>query len=174
MVSSVPFFMSSLFIMVVAYCTRRATFCQSADTFAKPCILFWIRRHHESDSHDRSIGTRDRCPDSGARQCVPLDGASGAQCKRVLVLLGDIPVPLDLVEQTVRTLSRAARVDLAAKSLAGYDQGYRSALTSLLGEHGDLIEIISGEYESLAVPRRSYARQLHKMETTERRYIKQV
>ena len=98
----------------------------------------------------------------------------GLNGKRVLVLLGDIPAPLDLVERAVRTLSGAARVDLATKSLAGYDQGYRSALTSLLGEHGDLIEIISGEYESLAVPRRSYAHQLHKMEITERRYIKQV
>ena len=98
----------------------------------------------------------------------------GIDGRRVLVLLGDIPAPLDLVERTVRTLSGAARVDLAARSLAGYDEAYRSALTSLLGEHGDLIEIISGEYESLTVPRRSYARQLHKMETPERRYIKQV
>src|SRR5450756_32499 len=79
MVSSVPFFMSSLFIMVVAYCTLRVTLCQNADAFAKPCILSWARRYHESDSHDRSIGTRDRCPDSGARQCVSLDGASGAR-----------------------------------------------------------------------------------------------
>jgi len=98
----------------------------------------------------------------------------GIDGKRVLVLLGDLPVRLDLVERTVRTLSGAARVDLAARSLAGYDEAYRSALTSLLGERGDLIEIISGEYESLRVPTRSYARQLHKMETPERRYIKQV
>src|SRR5450830_667713 len=51
----------------------RATLCQSADAFAKPRILLWTRRCHESDGHDRSIGTRDRCPDSGARQCVSLD-----------------------------------------------------------------------------------------------------
>src|SRR5450759_4039188 len=79
MVSSVPFFMSILFIMVVAYCTLRATFCQSADAFAKPCILSWTRRYHESESHDRSIGTTDRCPDSGAWQCVPMGRASGAR-----------------------------------------------------------------------------------------------
>lgn len=98
----------------------------------------------------------------------------GLDGRRVLVLLGDIPVRLDVVERTVRTLSGAARVDLAARSLAGYDEAYRSALTRLLGERGDLIEIISGEYESLTVPTRSYARQLHKMETRERRYIKQA
>lgn len=98
----------------------------------------------------------------------------GLDGKRVLVLLGDIPVRLDLVERTVRTLSGAARVDLAATSLAGYDEAYRSALTRVLGERGDLIEMISGEYESLTVPTRSYARQLHKMETPERRYIKQA
>ena len=63
----------------------------------------------------------------------------GIDGKRVLVLLGDFPVRLDLVERTVRTLSGAARVDLAARSLAGYDEAYRSALTSLLGERGDLI-----------------------------------
>ncbi len=34
--------------------------------------------------------------------------------------------------------------------------------------------MISGEYESLTVPTRSYARQLHRMETRERRYIKQA
>ncbi|MCX6087163.1 MAG: hypothetical protein NTW63_05400, partial [Caldiserica bacterium] len=98
----------------------------------------------------------------------------GLDGKRVLVLLGDIPVRLDLVERTVRTLSEAARVDLAATSLAGYDEAYRSALTRVLGERGDLIEMISGEYESLTVPTRYYARQLHKMETPERRYIKQA
>ena len=94
--------------------------------------------------------------------------------RRVLVLLDDLPMRLDLVERTVRMLSGATRVDLAAKSLAGYDEAYRSALTRLLGERGELIEIISGEYESLTVPMRSYARQLHKMETPERRYIKQA
>ncbi len=98
----------------------------------------------------------------------------GLDGKRVLVLLGDIPVRLDLVERTVQALSGAARVDFAARSLAGYDEAYRSALTSLLGGRGDLIEIVSGEYESLTVPKRSYARQLHKMETPERRYIKQA
>lgn len=94
--------------------------------------------------------------------------------KRVLVLLGDIPVRLDLVERTVWALSGAARIDLAARSLAGYDEAYRSALIRLLGERGNLIEIISGEYESLTVPARSYARQLHKMDTPERRYVKQA
>jgi hypothetical protein len=94
--------------------------------------------------------------------------------RRLLVLLGDLPVQLDVVERTVRALSGAARIDLAARSLAGYDEAYRSALTRLLGERGNLIEIISGEYESLTVPTRSYARQLHKMETPERRYIKQA
>jgi hypothetical protein len=98
----------------------------------------------------------------------------GLDGKRVLVLLGDIPVRLDLVERTVRTLSEAARVDLAATSLAGYDEAYRSALTRVLGERGDLIEMISGEDESLTGPTRSYTRQLRKMETPERRYIKQA
>jgi len=98
----------------------------------------------------------------------------GIEGRRVLVLLGDVPVQLDLVERTIRTLSGAARVDLAARSLAGYDEAYRSALKHLVGERGDLIEIISGEYESLTVPTRSYARQLHRMETPERRYIKQA
>jgi hypothetical protein len=98
----------------------------------------------------------------------------GLDGKRVLVLLGDIPVQLDVVERTVQSLSGAARVDLAARSLAEYDEVYRSSLRSLLGERGDLVEMISGEYESLRVPTRSSARQLHKMETPERRYIKQA
>jgi hypothetical protein len=94
--------------------------------------------------------------------------------RRLLVMLGDLPVQLDVVERTVRALSGAARIDLASRSLAGYDEAYRSALTRLLDERGNLIEIISGEYESLTVPTRSYARQLHKMETPERRYVKQA
>ncbi|HWQ21448.1 MAG TPA: hypothetical protein VN478_01825, partial [Clostridia bacterium] len=98
----------------------------------------------------------------------------GLAGKRVLVLLGDAPVQMDLVERTFQTLSSAARVDLAAKSLAGYDEEYRSALKGLLGERGDLIETLAGEYEALAVPTRSYARELRKMETPERRYIKQA
>ena len=98
----------------------------------------------------------------------------GLDGKRVLVLLGDIPVQPDLVERTVRSLSGAARVDLAARSLAEYGEGYRSSLRSLLGERGDLIEMISGEYEALRVPTRSSTLQPHKMETPERRYIKQA
>jgi hypothetical protein len=98
----------------------------------------------------------------------------GLDSKRVVVLLGDIPVRLDVVERSVRMLSGAVRVDLAARSLAGYDAAYRGALTHLLDGRGDLIEMISGEYESLKVPVRSYARQLHRMETTERRYVKQA
>jgi hypothetical protein len=98
----------------------------------------------------------------------------GLDGKRVLVLLGDVPARLDVVERTVRTLSGVARVDLAARSLAGYDAAYRGALTRLLDGRGDLIEMISGQYESLTVPVRSYARQLHRMETPERRYIKQA
>jgi hypothetical protein len=78
------------------------------------------------------------------------------------------------VERTVRLLSGAARVDFAARSLTGYDAAYRGALTRLLDGRGDLIEMISGEYESLKVPVRSYTRQLHRMETLERRYIKQA
>lgn len=98
----------------------------------------------------------------------------GLDGRRVLVLLGDVPVRLDLVERTVQALSGATRVDLAARSLVSYDEAYRGALTKLLGERGNLIEIISGEYESLTVPRRSTTHELHRMETTERRYIKQA
>jgi len=98
----------------------------------------------------------------------------GIDGKRVVVLLGDTPVQLDLVEWALNSLSGAARVDLAARSLAEYGEDYRSSLRSLLGERGSLIEMISGEYESLRVPTRSSALQLHKMETRERRYIKQA
>jgi hypothetical protein len=98
----------------------------------------------------------------------------GLDGKRVAVLLGDAPVGQDLMERTVRALSGAARVDLAARSLARYDQAHRGALTELLGDKGSLIELSSGEYESLNVPTRSYARQLHTMQTRERRYLKQA
>ena len=90
----------------------------------------------------QGIDARTQALDNVFRWMEP----QGLDGKRVLVLLGDIPAPLDLVERMVRTLSRAAQIDLATRSLAGYDQTYRSALTSLLGERGDLIEITSGEY----------------------------
>ncbi|MHB8107269.1 MAG: hypothetical protein ACYDH4_07570 [Candidatus Cryosericum sp.] len=101
-------------------------------------------------------------------------GPQQVEGRRLVVLLGDLPAGLDVVERTVRALSGAARIDLAARSLAGYDEAYRNALARLLGERGNLIEMISGEYESLTVPTRFYARQLHKMETPERRYVKQA
>jgi len=98
----------------------------------------------------------------------------GMDGRRVLVLLGDMPVQLDLVERVLQTLSGAARVDLAARSLAGYSEEYRRKVTRLLGEHGNLIEMVSGDYESLPVPTRSSARELHGMQTPERRYVKQA
>ena len=98
----------------------------------------------------------------------------GIEGRRVLVLLGDMPVQLDLMERLLQTLSGAARVDFAARSLAGYGETYRHEVTRLLGERGDLMEMVSGEYESLAVPTRSSARELHGMQTPERRYIKQA
>lgn len=98
----------------------------------------------------------------------------GLEGKRVVVLLGDMPVKLDLVEKTVLSLAGAVRIDLAVRSLAGYDASVRRALTSLLEGRGELIEMISSEFESLAVSTRNYARQLHKMETPERRLIKQA
>jgi hypothetical protein len=98
----------------------------------------------------------------------------GLEGKRVLVLLGDVPVEEDLMERVIRTLSSASRVDLAARSLAGYDEAHRTALTELLHGKGDLMELSSGEYESLEVPVRPYARRLHQMQTVERRYLKQA
>lgn len=113
---------------------------------------------------------RQRALDNVFRWMEPpeLDG------KKVLVLLGDTPVSLDVVERTVRMFSGAARIDLAARSLARYDDACQAALRGLVEKRGDLIEMFSGEYELLTVPRRSYARQLHRMESLERRYIKQA
>ena len=98
----------------------------------------------------------------------------GLEGKRVVVLLGDVPVKLDLVQKTVASLAGAARIDLAVRSLAAYDETLRHALTALVSGRGDLIEMISGEFESLAVPVRSAARELHNMQTQERRFIKQA
>jgi len=98
----------------------------------------------------------------------------GLEGKRIVVLMGDVPTKPDLVEKVVLSLAGAARIDLAARSLAGYDAAARSALTILLGGRGELIEMSSGEFESLAVPTRTSARQLHGMETAERRFIKQA
>ncbi len=98
----------------------------------------------------------------------------GLEGKRVLVLLGDTPVGQDLVERAVGALSGAAHIDLAAHSLARYDQADRTALTKLVEGKGSLIELGRGEYESLDVPIRSYARQLHTMQTRERRYLKRA
>jgi len=94
--------------------------------------------------------------------------------KRVVVLMGDVPAGQDLMERTVRALSGAARVDLAAHSLAHYDQSRRAALAELVKDKGDLVELCSGEFEALTVPIRSYARQLHSVQTVERRYLKQA
>lgn len=94
--------------------------------------------------------------------------------KRIVVVLGDTPVKLDLVQKTVASLAGAARIDLAARSLAGYDDAARTSLSELLGGRGDLIEMISGEFELLAVPVRNSARELHSMQTQERRFIKQA
>lgn len=98
----------------------------------------------------------------------------GLEGKRIVVLMGDRPVGLDLVQRVVSSLAGATRVDLAAKSLAGYDDTLRTALKALVEGRGDLVEMISGEFESLAVPTRNYARQLHSMQTQERRFIKQA
>jgi hypothetical protein len=94
--------------------------------------------------------------------------------KRVVVLMGDVPAGQDLMEQTVHALSGAARIDLAAHSLAHYDQPRRAALAELVRDKGELLELSSGEFEVLDVPIRSYARQLHSMQTVERRYLKQA
>lgn len=95
----------------------------------------------------------------------------GLDGKRVVVLLGDTPVGQDLMERTVKALSGASRIDLAAHSLKHYDQADRAALTGLLGDKGSLIELRSGEYESLDVPVRMSMRQLHTLQTRERRYL---
>jgi hypothetical protein len=98
----------------------------------------------------------------------------GLDGKRVVVLMGDVPVRQDLMERTVKTLANAAHIDLAARSLTRYDQEHRTVLTELVRDKGNLMELSSGEYESLAVPTRSYVRQLHTMQTSERRYLKQA
>lgn len=94
--------------------------------------------------------------------------------KRILVLLGDDPVEDDLLERTVQSLSGASRVDLAARSLAGYGEGRRAAIRRLLNKKGDLIELVSGEFESLDVPARTYARQVRSMQVQDRRYLRKV
>jgi hypothetical protein len=94
--------------------------------------------------------------------------------KRVVVLMGDSPVGQDVVDRTVRACSSAARIDLAVHSLARYDPACREALVELVRGKGDLLELSSGEFEALDVPIRSYARQLHSMQTMERRYVKRA
>lgn len=92
--------------------------------------------------------------------------------RSVVVLLGEYPAGADLLEAVVGSLSEAARVDLAAPTLARYDAALREHLAGLLGTRGQLIDISSGQYEALRVPLRSSMRDVHGMQTAERRLIK--
>ena len=92
--------------------------------------------------------------------------------KSVVVLLGEYPPGSDLLEATLGSLSEAGRVDLAAPTLARYDTALREHLAGLLGTRGQLIDISAGQYEALRVPLRSSMRDVHGMQTAERRLIK--
>lgn len=94
--------------------------------------------------------------------------------KRILVLLGDDPVEEDLLERAIQSLSGASHLDLAARSLAGYGEERRAAIRRLLDKKGDLIELVSGEFESLDVPVRTHAREVRSMQVQDRRYLRKV
>ncbi len=92
--------------------------------------------------------------------------------RSVVVLLGENPAGVDLLEAVLGSLSEAARVDLAAPTLAQYDATLREHLAGLLGARGQLIDISTGQYEALRVPLRTSMRDVHGMQTAERRLIK--
>ena len=92
--------------------------------------------------------------------------------RSVVVLLGEYPAGSDLLEAVVGSLSEAARVDLAAPTLARYDADRREHLAGLLGTRGQLIDMSAGQYEALRVPLRASLHNAHGMQTAERRLIK--
>jgi len=96
------------------------------------------------------------------------------ETKRILVLLGDTPVAADLVRRAVALVSAAAHIDLGVHSLKKYDSAQRAALQDIVKDHGSLLELEHGEYESLEVPRRTSDRQFHGMEASERRFLKKA